>query len=60
MTQALEDAARQALEALESLQGGCTDAELGRKIARANAVNKVWPLMGYALKEKLHAQQGLK
>ena len=29
------------------------DAELGRKIARANAVNKVWPLMGYALKEKL-------
>ncbi len=32
------------------------DAEVGRKIARANAVNKVWPLMGYALKEKLHAQ----
>ena len=30
------------------------DAELGRKIARANAVNKIWPLMGYALKEKLH------
>ena len=29
------------------------DAEIGRKIARANAVNKVWPLMGYALKEKL-------
>ncbi len=29
------------------------DAEVGRKIARANAVNKVWPLMGYALKEKL-------
>lgn len=29
------------------------DAELGRKIARANAVNKVWPLMGYALKQKL-------
>ena len=29
------------------------EAELGRKIARANAVNKVWPLMGYALKEKL-------
>lgn len=32
------------------------DAELGRKIARANAVNKIWPLMGYALKEKLAAQ----
>ena len=31
------------------------DAELGHKIARANAVNKVWPLMGYALKEKLAA-----
>ncbi len=29
------------------------DAELGRKIARANAVNKVWPLMGYALKQNL-------
>ena len=23
------------------------DAELGRKIARANAVNKIWPLMGF-------------
>jgi hypothetical protein len=32
------------------------DAEIGRKIARANAVNKVWPLMGYALKEKLAAK----
>jgi hypothetical protein len=29
-------------------------AELGRKISRANAINKVWPLMGYALKEKLN------
>ena len=29
------------------------DAELGRKIARQNAVQKTWPLMGYALKEKL-------
>ena len=29
------------------------DAEIGRKIARANAVNKVWPLMGYALRNKL-------
>lgn len=28
-------------------------AELGRKIARQNAVDKVWPLMGYALKQKL-------
>lgn len=31
------------------------DAALGRKIARENAINKVWPLMGYALKERLHA-----
>ena len=30
------------------------DAELGRKIARQNAVNKIWPLMGYALKQRLH------
>jgi hypothetical protein len=30
------------------------NAEIGRKIARENAIAKVWPLMGYALKEKLH------
>lgn len=30
------------------------DAELGRKIARQNAVNKIWPLLGYALKQRLH------
>ena len=29
------------------------DAELGRKIARLNAVSKVWPLLGFLLKEKL-------
>lgn len=29
------------------------DAEIGRKIARQNAVAKVWPLMGYALKQQL-------
>lgn len=29
------------------------DADLGRKIARQNAVQKMWPLMGYALKQKL-------
>lgn len=33
------------------------DAEVGRKIARANAVNKIWPLMGYELRSKL-AQGG--
>jgi hypothetical protein len=30
------------------------DAEIGRKVARANAVQKMWPLMGYELKQKLH------
>lgn len=29
------------------------DADVGRKIARQNAVNKVWPLMGYELKTRL-------
>ena len=32
------------------------DAELGRKIARANAVAKIWPLLGFSLKQKLAAQ----
>lgn len=31
------------------------DAELGRKIARQNAIGKMWPLMGYALRERLAA-----
>lgn len=31
------------------------DAEIGRKIARANAVQKIWPLMGYELRSKLAA-----
>lgn len=32
------------------------DAALGRKIARENAIQKLWPLMGYALKERLSAE----
>lgn len=32
------------------------DAEIGRKIARQNAEQKIWPLMGYALKQQLHDQ----
>jgi hypothetical protein len=32
------------------------DAEIGRKIARQNAVNKIWPLMGYELKQRLSDQ----
>ncbi len=30
------------------------DADLGRKIARDNAKNKVWELEGYALKERIY------
>lgn len=30
------------------------DAEIGQRIARQNAVQKIWPLMGYALKGKLY------
>lgn len=30
------------------------DAEIGRRIARDNAEQKIWPLMGYALKQQLH------
>ena len=33
------------------------DAELGRKIARDNAIDKLWPLMGYELKTKLHEEE---
>ena len=32
------------------------DAELGRKIARRNAANKIGSLMGYELKERLSKQ----
>lgn len=31
------------------------NAEIGRRIARENAVAKIWPLMGYELRSKLHA-----
>lgn len=32
---------------------GNFDAELGRKIARQNAVNKIWPLLGFRLRDHL-------
>lgn len=32
------------------------DAEIGRKIARSNAVQKFWPLMGYELKINLNKE----
>lgn len=31
------------------------DAEIGRNVARQNAVSKIWPLLGYELKSKLAA-----
>lgn len=31
------------------------DAEIGRLVARQNAVAKIWPLMGYELRSKLSA-----
>ena len=34
------------------------DAEIGRKIARQNAVEKIWPLLGYELRTKLAAKEG--
>lgn len=33
------------------------DAKIGRKIARQKALDQLWPLMGYALKEKLAGGQ---
>ena len=29
------------------------DAAIGRKIARENAVNKIWPLLGFRLRDEL-------
>lgn len=35
------------------------DAELGRKIARQNATQKIWPLLGYELRTRLrHIKAG--
>lgn len=31
------------------------DARIGRRVARENAVAKIWPLMGYELRSKLAA-----
>lgn len=33
------------------------DKEIGRRIARENAKQKLWPLLGYALKERLAAEK---
>lgn len=34
------------------------DEAIGRKIARANAFEKLWPLEGYFLRERLHREAG--
>ena len=31
------------------------NAEIGRRVAREKAIEKMWPLLGYALKERLSA-----
>lgn len=33
------------------------DPELGQKLAYEDAVRQIWPLMGYALRERLHGEQ---
>ena len=34
------------------------DVQIGRAIARENAVQKIWPLLGYELRTKLTAGEG--
>jgi len=36
------------------------DAEIGRKVARENAKQKIWPLMGYSLKSQLQLSKELR
>lgn len=36
------------------------DAEIGQKVARENAINKMWPLMGYELKGRLYRIEQLR
>lgn len=35
------------------------DYEIGKTVARQNAINKVWPLMGYQLRSRLAGVNGL-
>lgn len=30
------------------------DQQIGEDIARDNAINEIWPLLGYSLKERIH------
>ncbi|WP_418648880.1 Gp49 family protein [Thauera butanivorans] len=34
------------------------DPEEGRRLARENAVQQIWPLMGYAMRQRLFEQSG--
>ena len=38
------------------VSGANFDGELARKLAREKAVDQIWPLLGYQLKERLWAQ----
>lgn len=35
----------------------CASPEIGRKIARQNAVAKIWPLIGYEVKTQVHLRK---
>lgn len=35
------------------------NADIGQRVARENAKQKIWPLLGYALKDKLASAQSL-
>lgn len=35
------------------------NADIGKRIARANAVQKIWPLEGYALRERLATDEAV-
>lgn len=35
------------------------DREIGRKVARGDAIRQVWPLMGYELRSRLHQLESL-
>lgn len=37
------------------VSGANFDAELARKLARKNAVDQIWPLLGFSLRERLVA-----
>lgn len=35
------------------------DAEIGRRVARTNAVQKIWPLLGFLLKQQIHENEDI-